>query len=73
MVESALLEQVLRLPAEDRQELIYELADSLANEEPLSPEMRVLLDERLADVAARPGAHRPWNEVRQELFGRYRS
>lgn len=73
MVESSLLEQVLRLPPEDRQELMYELADSLANEEPLSPEMRALLDERLADVAARPDAHRPWDEVRQELFGRYRS
>lgn len=71
MVELSLLEQVLQLPAEDRRELMDEISGSLAAEEPLSPELQALLDERLADAAANPNAHRPWEDVKREIFGKY--
>lgn len=67
------MEQVLRLPVADRAELMYELADSLANEEPLSQELQALADQRLVDLKTSPDAHRPWEEVRAELFGEYLS
>lgn len=73
MVESSLLEKVLRLPPEDRRELMDEISHSLAPEVPLTPELRALLDERLADVEARPDAFRPWDEVRDDLLGTYLS
>ena len=73
MVEPSLLEQVLQLPAADRRELMGEISDSLAAEEPLSAELQALLDERLADVAANPSAHRPWDEVKRDIFGKYLS
>lgn len=68
MVEPSLLEQVLQLPAEDRQELIHELTDSLANEEPLSPELRALADERLADAQANPLDGDSWDVVRKRIW-----
>ena len=71
MVESSLLEKVLRLPPDDRRELMDELSASLAPEVPLTPELQALLDERLADFEARPDAFRPWDEVKDELLGKY--
>lgn len=52
---------------------MYELADSLASDEPLSPELQELADERFADLKANPDTHRPWEEVRAELFGKHLS
>lgn len=45
----------------------------LAPELPLTPELQTLLDERLADVEAHPDAFRPWDEVKDELLGKYLS
>ena len=73
MVESTLLEKVLRLPAEDRRELMDEISDSLVPEQPLTPELQALLDERLADLDANPDAFRSWDEVKRELLGTYLS
>lgn len=73
MVEPALLEQVLQLPAEDRRALMVEISESLVAEEPLTPEFRALADERLADLKANPSDWKPWDQVRRELFGRHLS
>lgn len=53
--------------------MMYELANSLAGDEPLPPHLQALADERLADLKANPDAHRPWEEVRAEVFGKFLS
>jgi putative addiction module component (TIGR02574 family) len=54
-----LLEEALKLSPEDRLQLIGDLWDTLSEEEiPVTPEERVLLDSRLADLEANPDDQR---------------
>ncbi len=70
-----LLEEALKLSPEDRLQLIGDLWDTLSEEEiPVTPEERVLLDSRLADLEANPddqGAP-PLAEVKARLERRRR-
>jgi putative addiction module component (TIGR02574 family) len=69
VVESSLLEQVLSLPADDRRELVDEVAMSLENEESsLSPRMRALANARLADAKADPFDGDSWEVVRARVW-----
>jgi putative addiction module component (TIGR02574 family) len=69
-----LLEEVLRLSASERLQLIEALWDTLSEEDiPVSPEERALLDARFVDLEANPGDQSPWPEVKTRLEKRRRS
>ena len=68
--------EVLKLPIEERLELVQELWDSIAaacEREPYPPtdEQRRDLERRLAEADADPTAGAPWQEVRERI--RHRS
>lgn len=69
MVDKALLEQVLRLPDDERLELADTLRESVAYHDPeLTDEVRSLLDEIQRDAEQHPQNERPWSQARGELF-----
>lgn len=66
-----------QLTVAERLELVEELWDSIAADAdaetlPLTDAERALLDERLLDLHANPGAGRPWAQVRAEILGKHR-
>ena len=68
-----LLAEVLRLSPSERLQLIEALWDTLSEEDiPVTPEEQALLDARLADLEANPGAQSPWSEVKARLEQRRR-
>jgi len=68
-----LLEEVRRLPASERAELINALWETLAPEDlPVTPHERALLDARMADMEANPHDQSPWSEVKVRLAQRRR-
>jgi putative addiction module component (TIGR02574 family) len=65
--------QLLELPASERLQLVEAIWDSLVEVPeavPVSDELREELDRRLAAYYADPSSARPWDEIREELFGR---
>jgi putative addiction module component (TIGR02574 family) len=69
----ALREELLRLPAAERLELLEELWDSLDDDEPalvLTDAQREDLRRRLAEADADPTGGSPWEEVRKRIRGR---
>jgi putative addiction module component (TIGR02574 family) len=66
-----LLEEVRRLPASERAQLLDTLWETLEPEDlPVTLEERALLDARMADMAANPDDQRPWREVKARLAKR---
>jgi hypothetical protein len=59
-------ERVLRLI----EELLFE-AGAVMDDEPLSEEERILLDERMADYHANPDDDTPWSSVKQLIQSRH--
>ena len=71
MVDPSLRDRVRQLAPEDRLDLISELWDSLDTDQiAVTAAERKLLDERLADLEANPGAGRSWDEVERDLRAR---
>ena len=67
------LSQLLELPASERLQLVEAIWDSLVEVPeavPVSDDLREELDRRLAAYYADPSSARPWDEIRDELFGR---
>ena len=67
------LSQLLELPPAERLQLVEALWDSLVEVPealPISDEVRDELDRRLAAYYADPSSARPWDEIKEELFGR---
>lgn len=67
------LDQILKLPASERLQLIEAIWDSLVeapDQIPVTDAMREELDRRLAAYHEDPSSARPWDEVRAELFGK---
>ena len=67
---STLLEQALRLPAEDRRKLADDIYDSIDRDVEgfdLSDEQKAEIDRRLAEYEKDPSIARPWEEVRERL------
>lgn len=65
-------EEIHELPVPQRLELIGELWNSVVEAEdmlPITDEERKLLDEAIEEHRRDPGAARPWDEVRREIFG----
>lgn len=62
---------VLELTIDERIQLVAEIWDSIA-EHPeavkVSPEVRALLDERLAAYRKDPDAGSPWSEVKERIL-----
>ena len=67
---STLLEQALRLPAEDRRKLADDIYDSIDRDVEgfdLSDEQKAEIDRRLAEYEKDPSIARPREEVRERL------
>ena len=68
------LDELLKLPPNERVELALALWESLAGtdreaEFVLSAEQHAELERRMAEHLANPGSSVPWEEVRQKLKG----
>ena len=65
------LEDLLKLPLEERIEIWQALYDSIAQENSsayvVDEETKSILEERLADYKANPNAGRDWDTVRKEI------
>jgi putative addiction module component (TIGR02574 family) len=70
MIPSELRQTVLRLPAEERQELAEALWESLDTEPAttLPDWQRQILDARLAELEANPEAGSSWEEVEARIW-----
>lgn len=71
-MSSDLREELLKLTAAERLELVEELWDSIAAERekepfPLSAVQREELERRIRDLDEHPERARPWQEVRERL------
>jgi len=69
-VPNALREQLLKLSAAERLELVEELWDSIADDDEalaLTEEQRRDLERRLAEADADPTGGSPWEEVRKRI------
>ena len=74
---NALREELFKLSAAERLELVEELWDSIAAERedepfPLTDAQRKELDRRLRELDEHPERARPWEEVRERLWSRTR-
>ena len=77
MTTDALREELFKLTAAERLELVEELWDCIAAERekepfPLSAAQREELDRRIRELDEHPERARPWEEVRERLWARKR-
>ena len=73
-MSDALREELFKLSAAERLELIEELWDSLAEDDAalaLTDEQREDLERRLAEADADPRGGSPWEEVRERIRNRH--
>lgn len=65
MVDPKLLEQAKHSSVDERLAVIGELWDSIDHQaRPVSPSVASLLDERLDEAKANPGAGRRWEDIK---------
>lgn len=72
---NALREELFRLPAAERLELVEELWDSIADEDPaieMTAEQRQDLERRVEEVDADPNGGSSWQEARERIRRRER-
>jgi len=71
MGKDQLLAEILRLPPEERHDLIHEalesLPDKFAIDPSMTPELRAELERRHADMLANPDDEVSWEEASAEL------
>ncbi len=69
--------EILELPVDERIRIVELIWDSIAASPeavPVSDELKVELDRRLAEFEADPEAGSPWEEVRERILqGRWRT
>jgi len=67
------LDEILKLPVEERLKLVTSIWESIA-ENPESLELsdaeRLMLDDRLDDLEKNPEAGSPWPEVKARILGK---
>jgi len=66
MMSTKALDAALSLPLPERIQLVQEIWDSVVAESAsvaVTKKQKAVLDRRLADLEAHPGAERPWSEV----------
>ena len=67
-MKTALVDEMVKLPAPDRLEVIGALWDSLQDEEmTLTHAQAAELDRRLNDMEENPGDEMPWEEARKRI------
>lgn len=70
------LAELFKLSVEERLQLVEDLWDSIAadteNLPPLSQDQIAEIERRLAEHEKNPERARPWEEVRERLWSRYR-
>jgi putative addiction module component (TIGR02574 family) len=73
-MNKALMEDLLKLPAAERREIVQELLESLEESEPppLTSEQMEELDRRLEEHRRDPSTAIPWEEVRDRLRDRFK-
>lgn len=74
-MSNALREELFKLSAAERLELVEELWDSIADEDEalaLTQEQREDLERRLAEADADPSGGSPWEEARERIRQRPR-
>jgi putative addiction module component (TIGR02574 family) len=73
-MNKALLEELMRLPADERVEIALELWDSVDEKDlpPLTPEQMEEIDRRIAEHERDPSRAIPWEEVRDRLRARFK-
>ncbi len=74
-MSNALREELFKLTAAERLELVEELWDSIADDDEalaLTDEQREDLERRLAEADADPAGGSPWEEVRERIRQRAR-
>jgi putative addiction module component (TIGR02574 family) len=69
----AILKEVEELSPEERAELMSRLRDRFDEPGELSDELKALLDRRIAEADANPGAGIPWEVVKAESLKRARA
>jgi putative addiction module component (TIGR02574 family) len=74
-----LLEEIRKLPRDERIELVQDIWDTIAEEAEetgevpeLTPAQRRELEERIKELDEHPERAEPWEEVRERLLGRKR-
>ena len=70
-MDAQLTQEILRLPASERLQLLEELWESLRSEPdalPLTEEQKAELDRRIARYEQDPDSASPWEEVRARLW-----
>ena len=76
MSKTEILEELPKLPAEDREEIRLKLADLdgddwLDSDDPLTNKDKALLDSRLDDLEKHPEKSISWSEADAQLKARY--
>jgi putative addiction module component (TIGR02574 family) len=74
-MRNTLRDELLKLPAAERLELVEELWDSIADDDPalaLTPEQRADLQQRLEEADADPTDGSSWEEARERVRHRAR-
>lgn len=67
-MKTALVDEMVKLPAPERLELISALWDSLGEKDvPLTPAQVAELDRRLDDLARNPGDEMTWEEAKKQI------
>ena len=61
-----------KLSLEDRRELVHEILDRVEEEEPISDEVKAMLEERIAELDADPESSISWEEIQAEMMERFR-
>ncbi len=72
MTKAEILEELRKLPADERQEIRLELAELdgdvwLDDDDPLTDEEKALLEARLVDIERHPEKSIPWDEARRRI------
>jgi hypothetical protein len=76
MTKAEILEELRKLPADERQEIRLELAELDGNswldeDDPLTHEEKALLEARLVDMESHPEKSIPWDEGRRRIEERF--
>ena len=76
MTKAEILKELLKLPANEQEEILLELVelngnDWLDHDDPLSKEEKAILDARLTDMEQNPESSVAWSEAKRQIEERF--